>query len=116
MTRVQDLDGREIDLQHVGSFWLTVKCFCDNRAEKDTRSPLEPGRIPELRWRWVVALALVDDWRFSVGEVSRLLRCNKGNASRMIRNTRRILRAELTTLDGHLARKPEPDENREETA
>ena len=99
MPRVSDLDGREIQLDRVGSFWVSLKRCCDNRAAKDTRSELSPGRVPELRWRWVVALALVEDWQLTVGEVSRLFGCNKGNASRMIRKTRRLLRSELAHLD-----------------
>lgn len=103
MPRVTDLDGREVELQHVGSFWVSLKKCCDNRPEKDTRSELAPGRVPELRWRWVIGLALVEEWQLSVGEVSRLFCCNKGNASRMIRKTRTLLRTKLAHLDGRVA-------------
>lgn len=98
MPRVSDLAGGEVELHHIGSFWASLKNNCDNRSDKDTRSELEPGRVPELRWRWVIALAMVDDWQLTIGEVSRLFKCNKGNASRMIRKTRRILRANATEL------------------
>lgn len=110
MGRVTDLDGKEIELHHVGSFWVTLKKLCDDRHECNTVGPLAEGRVPELRWRWVVGLALVEDWRLSVGEVARLFQCNKGNASRMIRKTRRILRDELTELDGRICRKKDADE------
>ena len=109
MPSVSDLDGREAELHHVGSFWVSLQKCCDNRPENDHCSQLEPGRIPGLKFRWIIGMALVDDWRLTIGEVSRLFGCHKGNASRMIRKTRQLLRENLAQLDGRPARK-EPEE------
>lgn len=69
----------------------TLISYCDDRAKKDTRGKLSPGCVPELHLKWLIGLAMVEDWQLSVGFVSRFYGCSRGNASRMIRKTRAIL-------------------------
>lgn len=66
---------------------------CDNRNPRDNRSQLAEGRIPGLRIKWVVALAMVDLWGLSVGEAGRFLGVDKGHASREVNRTRALLQS-----------------------
>jgi hypothetical protein len=80
-----------IDAASTGSIWLDLRPYCDDRKASDTRSPLARGQIAGLYFRWVIGVALVYDLGLTVADVARFAKCDKGNASRMIRRTCELL-------------------------
>jgi hypothetical protein len=86
--------GTEVD--SIGSLWLDIKPYCDNRQPKDTKSPLDDNRIAGLHWRWVIGVGLVTGFGLTIADLARFLRASRGNTSRMIRQTRKLLDAHFS--------------------
>lgn len=89
------LTGDAVYIAPTDTIWSTLRNLCDNREDRDTRSPLAPDRIPRLYWRWIVAVAAVNEFQLTVADCADLMKCSKGNASRMLDHTRKLLLAEL---------------------
>ncbi|MHC4877593.1 MAG: hypothetical protein ACYTGL_13940 [Planctomycetota bacterium] len=94
-------DGREVVVTP-GAWLPTMLPYCDDRRDKDHRGQLRPGRIPGLRWKWLVALKLHEQDELSIGQIAKVLGHARGHCCREINKTREL-------LSQHFAAEAEPD-------
>lgn len=90
------ISGDEIEVDCDGHYITSLNSICDTRRPHDTISKLPPGRIPGLRFRWIIAVELHSTYGLSLSQLAVVMGNHKGTVSRMLTKTRELLREGLS--------------------